>query len=44
MKLSAYLGQELNILKVASVTVQYKDQVESIPLAVVEGNGPSLLR
>jgi hypothetical protein len=41
VKLRTYTGEELTVLGSASVTVEYKEQKETLPLVVVEGDGPS---
>ena len=42
-KLRTYTGEQINVLGTISAEVQFKQQQETLPLLVVEGDGPSLL-
>ncbi len=42
VKLKTYTGENIPVLGQFTVTVQYQDQVNELPLIVVEGNGPNL--
>ena len=42
-KLHTYTGEQINVLGTISAEVQFKQQQETLPLLVVEGDGPSLL-
>ena len=43
VKLHSYSGESVPVVSTADVTVNYGNQVASLPLLVVEGGGPSLL-
>ncbi|KAK0145350.1 hypothetical protein N1851_015749 [Merluccius polli] len=43
LTLKSYTGEEISVVGVAEVEVQYEKQVKSLPLVVVKGTGPSLL-
>ena len=43
IKLRTYSGEELQVMEMMTVEVCYKTQQHSLPLVVVEGDGPSLL-
>ena len=42
-KLHTYTGEQINVLGTISANVQFKTQQETLPLLVVDGDGPSLL-
>ena len=42
-KLRTYTGEQIDVLGTISTNVQFKQQQETLPLLVVEGDGPSLL-
>ena len=42
VRLKTYTGQNLKVLGEKNVRVEYGDQVKTLPLYVVEGDGPSL--
>ena len=42
VNLSTYSGEAVRVLCELKVEVQYGDQVDTLPLLVVEGDGPSL--
>ena len=42
-KLRTYTGEQINVLGTISANVQFKTQQETLPLLVVDGDGPSLL-
>ena len=42
-KLHTYTGEPIQVLGLITVDVKYKDQNASLPLVVVQGQGPSLL-
>ncbi len=44
LTLQTYSGELLNVLGEVKVLVVYKDQMKSLPLVVVEGEGPRLVR
>ena len=43
VNLRTYTGEAVTVLGTAEVEVVYKDQVNKLPLLVVDGNGPTLL-
>ena len=42
-KLRTYTGEQINVMGTISANVQFKKQQETLPLLVVEGDGPSLM-
>ena len=42
-KLRTYTGEQINVLGTISANVQFKTQQETLPLLVVDGDGPNLL-
>ena len=42
-KLHTYTREQIDVLGTISTNVQFKQQQETLPLLVVEGDGPSLL-
>ena len=42
-KLRTYTGEQINVMGTISANVQFKEQQETLPLLVVEGDGPSLM-
>ena len=42
-KLRTYTGEQIDVLGTILTNVQFKQQQETLPLLVVEGDGPSLL-
>ena len=42
-KLRTYTGEQIHVLGTISANVQFKTQQETLPLLVVDGDGPSLL-
>ena len=42
-KLCTYTGEQINVMGTISANVQFKGKQETLPLLVIEGDGPSLM-